>query len=362
MAPTSARPKVAFVKDWLTSWGGSEQQLLDLLEAYPEATVYTSVYDRERLPMFSRYDIRTMRVPAWFAKGRHFEWLAPLLPFYFSSLRIEADVLVSISSGFAKAARVKRPGRHICICNTPLRFAWSFGGDNRGRLARILAPWFRRFDVKSSRSVDRYLANSPTVVGRIKACYGRDSEVVYPPVHVDDYLQIKRAKSVVGWLVLSRLVSYKRVDIAVEAATKADIPLTVIGDGPELSRLKEIAGPTVTFTGFASAAAIKQAMASAAAFVFPANEDFGIVPVEAMAAGLPVIAYGQGGATDSVVSGETGLFFKEQTAASLLEAWRDFQSIKWSAESCRRRAEQFSKDRFLNAMKAEIDRAWSEVS
>lgn len=345
---------IVFVKDWLTSWGGSEQQLLDLLELYPQAPIYTSVFDRERLPMFAKYDIRTMRVPGWLAKGRRFEWLAPLLPAYFNHLRLRADVVVSISSGFAKAAHAVSPGKHISICNTPLRFAWNFAGDNRGRLAKFLAPWFRRFDVRSSRAVDLFLANSRNVAGRIKDCYGRDSEVLYPPVHVEDYLTIKRTAKPNGWLVIGRQVPYKRTDLVVEAANKGGIPLTVIGDGPELAHLKEMAGPTVQFLGFATAEQIKEEMAKAAAFIFPADEDFGIVPVEAMAAGLPVIAYGRGGATESVADGKTGLFFKEQTADSLLEAWARFQTHKWSDAVCRSQAHKFSKQSFLTSIQKYI--------
>lgn len=356
MAPTKREP-IIFVKDWLTSWGGSEQQLLDLLELYPQAPVYTSVYDRARLPMFAKYDIRTMAVPKWLSTGRRFEWLAPLLPAYFNRLRLNADVVVSVTSGFAKAAHAVSPGQHISVFNTPLRFAWNFGGDDRGRLGKLLAPWFRRFDVRSSRAVDLYLANSHNVAQRVKECYGRESEVVYPPVHCAEYLAVQRAAKPAGWLVVARLVSYKRTDLVVEAANQLGIPLTVIGDGPEATRLQALAGPSVRFLGFTDQKVILDEMSWAAAFIFPSNEDFGITPVEAMAAGLPVIAFGQGGATETVVDGETGLFFAEQTASSLISAWNLFQKKTWSADRCRQRAAEFSKEKFLTSLQRYIKQA-----
>jgi len=343
------------VKDWLTSWGGSEQQLLDLLELYPDAPVYTSVYDQERLPQFGQYHIKTMAVPKWLAKGRRFEWLAPLLPAYFNSLQIKADVVISVTSGFAKAAHAVPPGKHISICNTPLRFAWNFAGDNRGRVARLLAPWFRRFDVRSSQSVDLFLANSNTVAKRIRDCYDRDSRVLYPPVHLDEFRQYRRAQKTAGWLVVGRQVSYKKTDIVIEAANRLGISLTVIGTGPELTRLQELAGPTVKFLGFVTEADMHREMSTAEALIFPAFEDFGLVPVEAMAAGLPVIAFGQGGATESVQDGVTGLFFQHQSADSLIEAWRRFQEIKWSAEASRKRAAVFSKEQFISGIQSVIE-------
>lgn len=347
--------RVAFVKDWLTSWGGSEQQLLDLLELYPDAPVYTSVYDRLRLPQFAKYDIRTMRVPGWLARGRRFEWLAPLLPAYFGSLRIKASPLISITSGFAKAARVDGSGQHVCVCNTPLRFAWRFGGDRRGLLGSLAAPWFRRFDVASSRSVDRFLANSTNVATRIRECYGRESEIVYPPVHVTDYEGIKRRPDGEAIVTVGRLVPYKRVDLIVSFANALKLPLKVIGDGPEGAALRQLAGPTVEFLGFADLGRIKEELARARAFVFAADEDFGIAPVEAMAAGLPVFAYRAGGAIETVIEGKTGLFFDKQSVPAMKRRWARFLETDWKVEDCRRQARRFSQEVFQSKMRQIIE-------
>lgn len=349
-----ARTKVAFVKDWLTSWGGSEDQLLQLLERFPTAPVYTSVYDRERLPQFAKYDIHTMRVPRWFAGGRRFELLALLLPSYFNRLQINADVVVSITSGFAKAAHAVAPGKHLSICNTPLRFAWSFGGDDRGRLSQLFAPWFRRFDVTSADSVDLFLANSRNVQERIKRCYGRESEVLYPPVNTEAFRRVRRTKKPRGFVTLSRLVAYKRIDLIVQACTELNVELTVIGTGPEEESLKRLAGPTVRFLGFADRERVLQEYAQAEGYIFAANEDFGISPVEAMASGLPVIAYRAGGALETVKEGVSGLFFNEQSVVSLKRAISRFRHHGFKSDECRAWAAQFDQAVFVRQAEEKI--------
>ncbi len=174
-------------------------------------------------------------------------------------------------------------------------------------------------------------------------------------MHVEKFLSVPRTPKPNGWVTINRLVSYKRVDIIVEAATKGNIPLTVIGDGPEMDRLQSLAGPTVKLAGFVDEATVKAQLSRSSAFVFAANEDFGIVPVEAMAAGVPVLAYGVGGATETVVSGTSGLFFTEQTAESLLAAWDKFQNIKWNTKEVRDRSLDFSSERFKSRMKGLIE-------
>lgn len=333
--------KIAFIKDWLTSYGGSEEQLLQLHKLYPEAPIYTSVYDKERLPQFAKADIKTMKVPAFLAKGRNFEKLALLLPHYFKSLQLdEYDVVVSITSGFAKGIQTSAKTKHLCICNTPIRFAWDFGGDQRGLISKIVSPYFRWYDKASSRDVDVFYANSKNVAKRIKQVYGRKSEVLYPPVKVNEFSKIKRIEKSEGFVTIGRLVPYKRVDIAVEACTKLDLPLTVIGEGPELDYLKTLAGPSIKFRGFVDQAAVYQELAKAKAFIFCADEDFGIAPVEAMAAGCPVVAYKKGGALETVVEGKSGMFFEKQNSPSLIKTLREFKSFDTS--TVKRQVDKFS--------------------
>ena len=261
------KPKIAFTKDWLTSYGGSEEQLYLLHKLYPAAPIYTTVYDHRRLSQFKDADIRTMRLPSALSRGRRFEKLAPLMPRYFGKLDLSSyDVVVSISSGFAKGVHTLPKTRHICICNTPLRLAWGFGGDDRGIASRWLGRALRRFDVKSSHDVDLFLANSHNVAERISQVYGRASRVLYPPVHVERFVT-KRSAKPQGFITTSRLVPYKKIDLIVAACTALDVPLTVVGEGPLRAKLEKAAGPKVKFLGFVDNDQLTSLYASAAAFI-----------------------------------------------------------------------------------------------
>lgn len=346
--------RVALVKDWLTSYGGSEEQLWQLHLLYPEAPIYTSVYDEQRLPQFKQADIRQMPLSRWFRKGRRFEKLALLLPLYFSTLRLkDYDVVISISSGFAKAVNTDPRTVHICICNTPIRFAWGFGTDKRGLIGKITSPYFRWFDKRSARKVDHFLANSANVARRIQQVYNRESEVLYPPVHVENFIGLKRSNKPEGLITIGRLVYYKRVDLIIAACNQLKLPLTVIGTGPEEVKLRQMAGPTVTLLGFCDLTKIKHELAKAKAFVFAAEEDFGIAPVEAMAAGCPVIAYKKGGSLETVTA-ETGLFFNQQSVDSLVKAIKLMPS-RWNRRNMQKQVEHFSVDSFIKGITDYID-------
>lgn len=326
---------------------------------YPDAPIFTTVYDEKRLPQFKGADIRTMRVPAFMRKGRRFEKLAPFMPRYFRSLNMaEFDVVVSVTSGFAKGIRTGETTQHICICNTPLRIAWKFGGDDRGLASRILGRLLRRFDYESSKDVDLFLANSHNVAARIKQVYGRDSKVVYPPVHTQQYAISGVAKTA-NFVTISRLVAYKRIDIAVEACTALNLPLIVAGEGPERERLQAMAGPTITFVGFVDELEKAKLCSGARAFIFAADEDFGIAPVEAMAAGCPVIAYHSGGALETVKDGVSGAFFPEQTAESLQKALQDFSETDYKKDKIVAQAALFDVRCFTDAIQKEIHDALS---
>ncbi|MDO8471654.1 MAG: glycosyltransferase [bacterium] len=349
------RLRVALVKDWLTSYGGSEEQLWQLHLLYPDAPIYTSVYDEQRLPQFKKATIKEMSLSGWFRKGRRFEKLALILPLYFSTLHLsDYDLVISITSGFAKAVTTNSQTVHLCICNTPIRFAWGFGTDKRGLLGSILAPLFRWFDKRSAQKVDYFLANSVNVARRIKQVYQRDSEVLYPPVHVENFIDLKRSRQPEGLITIGRLVYYKRIDLIIAACNQLQLPLTVIGTGPEESRLQKLAGPTVKLLGFCDTAKIKQELTKAKAFVFAAEEDFGIAPVEAMAAGCPVIALKKGGSLETVTS-KTGTFFNEQTVDSLVEAIQHLPA-DWDIVSMRKQANKFSVEKFITGVTSFIDR------
>lgn len=348
--------RVALVKDWLTSYGGSEEQLYLLHKIFPNAPIYTSVYDEKRLPQFKKAVIHELKWASWFKSGRRFEKLALVLPFYFSRLNLsDYDLVISVTSGFSKAVFTGPNTTHACICNTPIRFAWGFGNDQRGLLSGLAAPLFRWFDKWSAKRVNYFFANSKNVARRIKQIYKVESKVLYPPVHTEKFNKIKRSADPTCYVTIGRLVGYKKTDLIIEAFNELGLPLVVIGEGPEMSRLKQLAKSNVDLVGFADSDKINNLFKNAKAFVFAADEDFGIAPVEAMAAGCPVIAYAAGGALETVEPNKTGVYFKEQTVESLVKVISRYeQQAEWkkfNTKTLRAKAEEYSVANFEKNIK-----------
>jgi glycosyltransferase involved in cell wall biosynthesis len=351
--------KVALVHDYLNQYGGAERVLEELHAIWPEAPVYTAICDLERMPKsYAQWDIRTShlnRLP--FAK-RHHQPLLFMLPQAFEAFDLdEYDLVVSSSSGFAHGVLTLPQTLHLCYCHSPPRFLWDYhsyarreglGGAGRFVVENAL-PRLRVWDRVSADRADAWIATSRTVRTRIERFYGKPSEVIPPPVQVGKFEVASGPGSY--YLLLMRLVGWKRPDIAVEACTRLGLPLVVAGDGREMAALQSIAGPTVKFVGRADDGQIRRLLADCKALILPSEEDFGLTPLEAMAAGRPVIAYGRGGVLDTVVPGETGMFFGEQTADSLAEALAHFDDRLFDPMAIRSHAEQFDSAVFAERMR-----------
>lgn len=361
--------RVALVHDWLITLGGADRVLLALHDLFPHAPVHVSLYEPARLPEeFRTLDIR----PSWLhhvpRAGEHHRWLVPVMPLVFRTMDLDgAEVVISSSHACAKGVRRPAGAVHICYCHTPMRFAWDLTSDYLRALppslrpaARVVLLWLRWWDRASSGQVDHFVANSRFVAGRIRRHYDRDSTVIYPPVDTQYFTPSGRAEGF--YLVVSRLVPYKRVDLAVEAFNRLNRPLVVVGDGPEAARLREIARPNVTFVGEVSDAALRGYYRQCSTLVFPGEEDFGLVPVEAQACGRPVIAFGRGGALESVVDGRTGTFFFEPTVDALVAAVRAFDPSAYDPDVMRAHAERFSRQRFLTEMGELVEKILSDAS
>ena len=369
--PTYKQPKVAIVHDWLTNMGGAEPLVLEIHKLFPDAPIYTSVYDKDKMQAFAGLDVRTtylQRILPKFLRYKHILW--PVLRAHaFRRLDMsDYDVIISSSTAESKAVKKRSGALHICYCNTPTRYYWSHYEEfrnsfNFGALNIFVKPfiplfvrWMRRLDLQSVQGVDFFIANSNEVKRRIKKYYNRDSTVIFPAVNTKRFVKNDSKKQArKGFVIWGRHVPYKRFDLAVEACTRLNLPLTVIGTGPETKKLKVMAGPTITFAGRASDEELERIAHQSEAFLFPGEEDFGISPVEAMAAGLPVIAYKSGGALDYVTEGKTGVFFEEQTAASLAEAIKKLSSTKFDSEVISKKSEGFSENVFQKQVKQFIE-------
>lgn len=360
--------KVALVHYWLVRMGGGEKVLEALCRMFPEADIYTHVYDREGVSEA----IRGRRVRETFigrlpGARRHYRSYLPLMPFALRRLDLSAyDLVISLESGPAKGVVTSPRSLHVCYCLTPMRYVWDMYDAYRsaaGPLERLLMPpltaWLRRWDTRTAAGVDHFVAISHAVLGRIRDAYGRDAEVVHPPVAVDEFAPSEEREDY--YLAVGRLVPYKRFDLAVEAFNSLGRRLIVIGDGEEMERLRRLAGPTVTFLGRQPDAVLRRHYARCRALVFPGIEDFGLVPVEAMASGRPVIAYGEGGALDTVREGETGLFFHRQTPEALAEAVRRFERVeeRFRPDRIRTHAERFDRRHFERRFTMMLER-WLE--
>lgn len=354
--------RVAIVHDYLNQYGGAERVLEALHALYPDAPVYTSIYDAEAMPEHYRsWDIRTsfmQKLPAW---RKHFRRYFMLYPTAFERFDFsEYDLIISSSSAYAKGIIPPPHALHICYCHTPMRFAWrtedyvereSISGL-QGAILPFLLTYVRLWDAVSASRVDAFIANSHEVKQRIKRFYGRDAEVIPPPVKLPPYIDTPPGEY---YLAGGRLIPYKRLHLAIEACNALRLPLVVFGEGRERAALEAIAGPTIQFTGWVSEERRRELFAHCRAFIFPGNEDFGIVPLEAMAAGRPVIAFAGGGALETVVEGKTGRFFYQPTAAALAAAIAAERADRYDPLAIRRHAEAFAEPVFLARMREFIE-------
>jgi glycosyltransferase involved in cell wall biosynthesis len=347
--------KIAFVHDYLNQYGGAERVLQVLCSMFPDAPIHTTVYDPERTGhVFDDRVIRTsflQRIPGASRYHHLFPWLMPLAveQFDFS----EYDVVFSISSSFAKGIITKPGTRHICYCLTPIRYLWDdshkyLNESEYPALVKKLIPFFlsylRVWDKEASIRPDEMIAISRFVAGRVKKYYSRASEIIYPPVNMEKFQISDTVEDY--FLMVGRLVPYKKFDMVIRVFNKLNWPLKIAGTGPQLDALKRLAKPNVEFMGAVDDQELAGLYSHAKALIFPQEEDFGIVPLEAMASGRPVIAYAGGGALETIVDGMSGMFFSQQTEASLTDALRRFQSVRFDPKACRMQAEKFSVRRF----------------
>jgi glycosyltransferase involved in cell wall biosynthesis len=354
-------PRVAIVADWLTNMGGAEPVILRLHSLFPDAPIYTSVYDKDRMPDFHHIDVRTTYLQKILPKSvryKHVLW--PVLrAFAFRKLDLsDFDIIISSSSAEAKAVRKARTNQiHISYIHTPIRYYWSHYEEfkkefNFGPLTFLIRPfiplfvrWMRKKDLDSVKDIDVLIANSTVTQERIKKYYKRSSTIVYPAVDIDKFTPPPKTDRH-GYITWGRHVPYKRFDLAIEAANKAGFDLKIVSSGPDTERLKKLAGPTVTFTGRISDPELVSAVQHARGLLFPNEEDFGLVPVEAIAAGTPVIAYAKGGALDIVQDGETGVLFKHQTAEHLIKAVKRAETLSFLPATLHRKSKRFAPSLF----------------
>ena len=350
--------------DRVTKWGGAERVLLALHSIWPEAPLYTVVYDKAKAPWARVFDVR----PSWlqhvpFAMAHH-EWFAWATPLAFESFNFDAyDVVISVTSAEAKNIITKPETLHICYCLTPTRYLWS-GYETYAagsRPLQILAPILRRWDRIAGSRPDYYLAISNRVKERIKKYYGREVEqVIYPPVDIEKFsifnFQFSKKKDNDYFLVVSRLVQYKRIDIIVEAFNALGWKLVIIGDGTERQKLQRMAQPNIQFiTRHLTDAELVGYYQSCRALVVAADEDFGIAAVEAQAAGVPVIAFRASGIAEIVRHGSTGILYDMQTSGALASALEKFAEMRISSQTCRDNAERFSQVKFINHIKETVE-------
>jgi glycosyltransferase involved in cell wall biosynthesis len=352
-------PSVAIVHDYLNQCGGAERVALELARTWPGATIYTSLYRPDStFPDFAGHRVRVSpldRVPV----DTGFRALAPLYPLAFRGLGVLGEeVVISSSSGWAHGVRTAPGTLHVVYCHTPARWLYRSQEHLRRSLGpTLLAPlrWpLRRWDQAAARRADLYIANSAQVQARVRAVYGREAKVVYPPVDVDRFVPRERGERL---LVISRLLPYKRVDLVVRAASRAGLGLDVVGVGPCLERLRALAGPTVKFHGRVDDATLGALLEGCRALCVAAAEDFGMAAVEAGAAGKPVVAFAGGGALETVTDGVNGILFAELTEQALLDAIVRADALEASPEELAAHARRFSARVFRERMRALVNEA-----
>ena len=363
--------ELALVHDWLNQLGGAEAVLEMLVQLYPRAPIYTSIYWRDEMPpQYLKWDIH----PTWlnYAPGiyQHHQPYFSLFPAAWASLNLSRyDVVLSNKSGFCHGVRTRakrRAALHICYCLAPTRYVWNFDeyarSEGLGRVARrALRPLIaalKKWDFAAAQQVDYFIAISREIQDRITRYYHRDSIVIHPPVDLRRF----RPQADIGdyYLIVSRLIPYKRIDLAIQAFNELGLPLVIAGRGRDQARLEKLAKPNVQFLGRVPEADLPDLIARARGFIFPGHEDFGIAPVEAQAGGRPVIAFGAGGALDTVIDGQSGVFFNALTIGALIDAVQRFNQIDFDPAVIRANAASFSTEVFQHKLTRFIEEKYAE--
>ncbi len=361
--------KIALIHDYLAQDGGAERVLYALQDMWPDAPLFTLFHDKETAhPRFKDKLVHTSFLNNSRFRRKHYQWFLPLMPLATESYDLsDYDVVISSTSAFAKGIITSPSTLHICYCHTPTRYLWS---DTQNYIEELRYPWFvkkilpwylsrlRTWDKLASERVDVFVANSDTVKKRIKTYYNRDSHTVFPPADTDRYT----LKTEPGeyFIIGGRVVPYKRFDIAIRACTRLGLPLVVFGDGPAKKELEKIAGPTIKFVGRVSESTKIKLLQHAKAFIHPQNEDFGITPIEAMAAGVPILAYKKGGATETVIDGVTGLFFEDQSWEALAHILLNFDDSNFDPQTIANHAHTFSRYEFKKNMRDLVENEWQK--
>lgn len=377
LPPRRCLMRLALVHDWLNQVGGAEDVLTELVGMFPQAPIYTSLYWRAKMPAaWQTWDIRTLWTDRLPRIHEHHQRYLPFYPLAFGGLDLsDYDVVLSNKSGFCHGVQTRRGARHalhICYCLAPTRYVWQYeayvarenlGGALKATLRPLIAA-LRRWDYAAAQRVDHFIAISTEIQARIKAFYRRDSTIIFPPVQTERFAPVPADQLGEYYLVLSRLVPYKRVDLAVRACTQLGLPLLVGGSGRDRERLERMAGESVKFLGYVPDSDVPELMARCKALIFPGWEDFGITPVQAQAAGRPVIAFRGGGTLDTVREGETGIFFDAPTVEALMAALKQFEESgmarKADSAAIRQHALRFDRAVFQRALRAFIESAYAQ--
>lgn len=361
-------PKIAIICDWLTNLGGAERVILDMYEAFPEADIYTSIYNPDKLPQFKKANLHTsflQNLP--FAKTKHYLYL-PLMPQAFESFNLNKyDIVLSSSFACSKGVITKPETLHISYCHTPMRYVWDQSHDyiNNHGLSSIIKKGgklflhkLRLWDKLASERVDKYIANSDYIAEKIQKYYGRESHTIYPGVSFEKP-NLKNNKREEFYLAAGRLKAYKKFDLLIEAFNKSKKTLYIAGTGEHEKELKKInTNPNTHFLGFIEEEVLKNLYKKAKGFMFPQCEDFGITPIEAQNFGCPVIAFKKGGAKETVKANQTGIFFNKQTSEQINKAIEKAEEKEWDQEKIQSFAQKFSSERFKKELQEYVEKAY----
>ncbi len=362
--------RVAIIHYWLVGMRGGEKVVEALCRLYPQADIFTHVYVPDAMsPAIKAHRVQTSFISSLPRPAKNYKRYLPLMPMALEQLDLRGyDLIISSESGPSKGIIPPAGALHVCYCHSPMRYIWNMFHDYReqsGRLTKLLKPplshYIRSWDAISATRVHQFAANSRTVAQRLQTYYRRDSTVIYPPVDVDAFEPVPAREIGDYHLMVGELVAYKRPDLAIEAFNRTGQKLVVIGGGEMLAKLRAQANDNITFLGPQPFDQLRHHYARCRALVFPGEEDFGIVPVEAMASGRPVVAYGRGGALETIVEGRTGTFFKNQTAEELIAACERAESMRFDPAELVAHAGGFNPSRFATRMKAFVETSWKQA-